>query len=230
MSGTRCRSAAVVAASLLACAPALAQDQDDEDGIASPRWSYELRGGYIEPDLDDFETFYGDDTETYYGLAGSYRFRDWLELGGELSHMKADGVGFLTTSQQLGGNVEYRLNPVQVFANFIFQGQPRQRVVPYVGIGLTSVVYKQKIEQQPDRDGHTDLGYTARVGLRFMVAAQGPMTGEPIRVESPYWRTYIFLEAQHLSAEVDNDFQTIDLGGDAYMLGFRMEFDMPHRH
>lgn len=227
MSGARRWSGAVLAASLLACTAARAQD--DEERIASPRWAYDLRGGYIEPDLDDFKTFYGDDTETYFSLAGSYRFRDWLEVGGELSHMKADGVGFLTTSQQLGGDVKYRLNPVQIYANFIFEGQPERRVVPYVGLGLMSAYYKQEIEQQPDRNGHSDLGYSARVGLRFRVATHGPVTSEPVRNDSPYWRAFIVLEAQHMSAEVGNEAETIDLGGEAYMLGFRMEFDIRHR-
>jgi opacity protein-like surface antigen len=189
--------------------------------IESPRWNYEIRGGYLRPDLDQFATFYGDREETYYGLAGSYRFLDWLEVGGEYGQMQAEGVGFLTSSQQLGGTVKYRLNPVHVFTNFIFQRTPRQRVVPYLGAGATVAAYEQEVESQPDRDGRTDIGYSVRAGVRFALASHGPMTS-PSYAGSRYWRGYLIVEAQHMTFEVDD----VDLGGDAYVLGFRMEFDM----
>ena len=43
----------------------------------------------------------------------------------------------------------------------------------------------------------------------------------PTSTESSYWRAYMFLEAQHMSAKVDGQ----NLGGDAAVLGFRMEFN-----
>lgn len=229
MTAARHGAFALAAAALLAAAPASGQESDDGGGIESPRWTYELRGGILEPDLDQFETFYGDDNESYFALAGSYRFRDWLEVGGELGHMSADGVGFLTQSQQLGGDVEYTLNPVQIYANFIFQGAPGRRVVPYAGIGLVSAMYEQEVAQQEDREGRSDLGYSARVGVRFRIATHGPLEPSTVRYGSLYWRAFLFLEAQYVSAEIDNDIETIDLGGDAYLLGFRMEFDFDRR-
>ncbi len=194
--------------------------QGESASIESPRWSYEIRGGNYHPDLDLFETFYGDNKEDYFGLAGSYRLKEWLEIGGEYSQMRAKGVGILTSTQALGGSVTYRLNPAHIYSNFIFQRSVRQRVVPYVGLGLTVAAYKQDVEIQGSIDGRTDLGYSARLGVRFLVGSKG-LTATAASAGNPDWRSYIFLEAQQISVEVDD----IELGGQSYMLGFRMEFN-----
>ena len=206
---------------LLLAASWKAAAQVEPESTESPRWSYEIRGGYIDPDLDLFETFYGDDKESYYGLTGSYRFRSWLEIGGEYSQMRAKGVGILTTSQALGGSVEYRLSPAQIYSNFIYQRSSSQRVVPYVGLGLTVSKYEQDVELQGSIEGTTDLGFSVRVGARFLLMTRGTTTPSAATGNSS-WSGFLFLEAQHISAEVDG----IDLGGEAYTLGFRMEFDL----
>jgi opacity protein-like surface antigen len=190
-----------------------------EPAVESPRWTYELRGVYFEPDLELFETFYGGDADSYFGIAGTYRLRDWLELGGEYGLMKETGVGLLTESSALGGSVELRLDPVHVFANAIFQRSIEQRVVPYVGAGLFVMRYEQTVDFQDDIEGRTDVGWSARAGARFLIK-----THEPTRRSAgdPYWRALVFVEAQHMSAEVDD----IDLGGNAVVVGFRMEFNL----
>ena len=193
--------------------------QGEPRPIESPRWNYEIRGGYYVTDLDLFETFYGDDKETYFSLAGSYRLNNWLEIGGEYGQMRAKGVGILTSTQALGGSVTYRLDPVHVYSNVMYQPSATQRVVPYAGLGLTVAAYEQDVAVQGSIDGKTDLGYSARIGVRFLIGSNRLEAAAAPR-ESPYWRSYLFLEAQHLSVEVDD----IDLGGETYMLGFRMEF------
>ena len=208
-----------LALSLVACALAPLGAGAQESAVESPRWAYELRGAYFQPDLERFETFYGDDTASYFGIVGTYRLRDWLELGGEYGSMKETGVGLLTESGALGGSVELKLDPAHVFANAIFQRTLEQRVVPYVGAGLFAMRYEQKVDFQDDIEGRTDLGWSARAGVRFRIT-----THEPSGTSSggPYWRALAFLEAQHMSAEVDD----IDLGGNAVAIGFRMEFDL----
>jgi opacity protein-like surface antigen len=206
-----------LAALLLASAQGLAQGQPPRQ-TQSPSWTYEVRGVYFRPDLEDFATFYGDDTDSYLGVAFAYRLRDRLELGGEYGLMKETGVGLLTASGTLGGSVEYRLDPFHVYGNWIFQSSATQRVVPYVGAGLLIMRYEQSVEQQPEIEGDTDLGWSARAGVRFRVASRAP---SPSTSGSSYWRAYVFLEAQRMSAETDG----LDLGGDAAVLGFRMEFD-----
>ena len=202
---------------LLVTTPARSQGSGSLD---SPRWTYELRGIYFRPDLPQFSTFYGNDHSTYFGVAGTYRLLDRLELGGEYGLMKEHGVGVQTNSGLLGGSVEYRLDSFHVFANWIFQNEPTQRVVPYVGAGLLVMRYEQSVELQPKIEGRTDPGWSARAGVRFQVASVGPVPRSS-STESSYWRAYMFLEAQHMSAKVDGQ----NLGGDAAVLGFRMEFN-----
>src|SRR5262245_23826750 len=205
--------------SLVACALAPHGVRAQEPAVESPRWTYEIRGAYFKPDLEQFETFYGDDTASYFGIAGTYRLREWLELGGEYGLMNETGVGLLTESGTLGGTVELRLDPVQVFANYIFQHSVEQRVVPYIGAGLMVMRYEQKVDFQDDIDGRTDAGWSARAGVRFLIKTHTPTRRS---AGDPYWRALAFLEAQHMSAEVDD----IDLGGDSIVVGFRMEFDL----
>jgi opacity protein-like surface antigen len=209
---------AVACACLLTSGQAWTQGEPSVDmGL---RWSYEIRGGLLRPDLDSFETFYGDDQENYYSLAASYRLRGWLEVGGEVGRMRATGVGVLTSTAQPGGTVRYQLDPVQVFVNAIFQRSQEQRLVPYAGAGIATLVYEQEVEQQPDIDGRTDVGYSARAGLRVRLTSSEPQTTRSHSRSRDYWRGYVLLEAQYTSAKVDGT----DLGGDAYLLGFRVEF------
>ena len=210
---TLARFVAVLALGLLVTTRVSAQGVGTLD---SPRWSYELRGIYFQPDLPQFSTFYGDNHATFWGLAGTYRFLDRLELGGEYSLMNERGVGVLSDTGSLGGLVKYRVDSFHVFANWIFQSEPTQRVVPYVGAGLLVMRYEQAVQAQPTIEGRTDPGWSARAGVRVRIASVESSTSE-----SSNWRSYIFVEAQHMSAHVDGQ----NLGGDAFVLGFRMEFN-----
>ena len=202
--------------------PAVAQD---DPGMFSPRWMYELRGGRFLPALDLYETFYGSDEESYVSFAFGYRLRDWLEVGGELGRMRSTGVGILTGSMQLGGEVSYTLIPVNVYASFVFQRNERQRVVPYASIGLTSAYYEQDIDLQPTREGRSDVAASLKAGVRFFLTSQGRRVNPGAARRNTYWRSYVFVEAQTFKAKVDE----ADLGGDVYQLGFRMEFDVGPR-
>jgi len=227
MTGTSKAATIALTLTVSAWSVEVAAQQSDPPELASPRWTYEIRIGRFEPDLDGFEFFYGNDNERLYALAGSFRVKDWLEIGGEYAHTRARGAGILTSSEELGGSVRYQLNPVQVFSNFIFQRESDQLVVPYVGIGLAVAKYEQEISQQGTSKGRTDMGYSARVGVRFMIAARK----RPLSMSgSPWQRSFVFLEAQEMSfdadtIEVGSQSASVDLGGRAYALGFRMEFD-----
>lgn len=217
------RQAGLAVSVLLLAASGQAIAQAAVESRDSPRWSYEIRAGYYAPDLDLFEVFYGDDTETLYSLTGSYRFKDWLELGGEYGQMRAKGVGILTSSQALGGSVTYRLELAHIYANFVFQRSPGQRVIPYLGLGVAVGAYHQAVTHQSSSDGRTDVGYSARLGIRFLAASRGLSSASTSRSGTP-WRSYAFLEAQRISIEVEDT----QLGGDSYLVGFRMEFDFGH--
>ena len=54
----RSRYHAILLATLFALSVAPCASADDQR-LQSPRWMVELKGGQFEPDLDDYETFYG---------------------------------------------------------------------------------------------------------------------------------------------------------------------------
>lgn len=207
-------------AALLAtsAAPAGAADSTASTG-APPRWALEFKGGIFEPDLPDYETFYGSDDNGLWAVAGAYRFYNWLELGLELSYARDNGTGILGDEDSLGGDVEYTLVPLQLFVNLRYDVTPDQLFVPYAGVGLAMAWYQQKISQQGDRDGTSDIGGAARAGLQLSLNRLMPNTVTYSRGDQ-LLKSYVFLEAQYFSTEKDG----IDLGGNAYLLGLRLEF------
>jgi opacity protein-like surface antigen len=204
--------------SALLSLPAFAQDAGQS--VESPRWSYEIRAGYLEPDLDRFDTFYGDDRETLYALGASVRIKDWLEVGTEYGHMRARGVGVSASTGEPAGSVRYRLNPLQIYSNLIFHRQALQRAVPYLGLGLVTARYDQSVELQSDSEGTTDLGHSIRLGVRIRVGSNRSSRGTA-QSRDPFWRSYMLIEASDMSTKAEG----IELGGQSYLLGFRMEFD-----
>jgi hypothetical protein len=182
-------------------------------------WAFELKFGVFEPDLPLYETFYGDKNHQYFSAAFAYQFKDWLELGGELGYMRDSGQGVQLSNNQLGGNVKYALMPAHVFVNLLGRFSETQLLIPYVGAGLTTAYYKQEIESQPDRSGRTDLGYNARVGVQLFLNPLDKSTARRTNADA-WFHTYLFLEAQWFTTEVDQQ----DLGGVAYLVGVRMEF------
>ena len=192
----------------------------EEPPLQSPRWMLELKGGQYEPDLDDYDTFYGSDHTTFGALALAYRLNRWVEFGGELGYFEDEGVGQLPRNELLDGSTTYNLMPVQAFVNVRGEFWEDQLFVPYAGAGLAMAFYKQEIDDQSDRDGNTDLGYSVRAGVALSFNRLDPGAVRAA-AGSPLKKTYAFLEAQQISAEQDD----IDLGGIVYMLGLRFEFD-----
>jgi opacity protein-like surface antigen len=216
-----------LAASLLAVfMPAWSADEVAADqnitttGYMAPRWALEFKGGRYKPDLERYEEFYGSDTNTFLAIGGAWRVNNWFELGGELGYSKDRGVGLLANSGETGGNVKYTLMPLQLFANFRYDRSLNQLFVPYAGIGLVTAWYRQEIDQQPDRKGRTDVGGSARVGLQLLLNRLDKGSAQYLRGDRRL-RSYLFLEGQYFSTKVDG----IDLGGEVFLLGLRMEFD-----
>jgi opacity protein-like surface antigen len=196
------------------------QEQSQAARYVAPRWALEFKGGKYKPDLDLYETFYGDDKNTFWAITGAYRFKNWLELGAELGYTNDEGVGVLPNNGILGGQVDYTLMPLQIFLNIRYDASPGQLFVPYAGIGVVTAWYKQKIDLQPERTGRTDIGASARVGVQLQIS-NSDRRGATYLHGSRRLQTYLFLEGQIFSTEIDD----IDLGGEVYLLGLRFEFD-----
>ena len=216
----RARRRLLVVALLLCVGTAHAADPPRE----SPRWMYELKVGEYRPDLAGYEEFYGDDADTVLSVAGAFRVRDWLEVGGEVGRLRDEGIG-VAPSGNIEDAVKLTLFPVQVFATFVLQPTRRERrFVPYVGVGVGAVRYEQDIELQESREGRTDAAPAYRAGLRWLATSQGRQQngGMASASDDIYWRGYAFIEAQRLDTDVDG----IELGGTVYLLGFRAEFEL----
>jgi hypothetical protein len=191
-----------------------------ESGRKFSPWLLEFKIGEFEPDLELYQDFYGDKSDLYISGAFGRRFKPWLELAGELGYFHDTGVGVQATNGMQGGQVKYKLFPAHVYVNFRGEFSQPQILVPYGGVGLTSAWYSQKIEGQGDKSGRTDLGYNARLGVELNLNRLDARSAKRARDQS-LTRSYLYLEAQYFTTEVDG----IDLGGVAYMLGLRLEFD-----
>lgn len=203
------------------------------DAASSPRWMYEIKAGDLHPDLDRYATYYGTSRSTVYTLGAAYRFRSWLEAGAEIGRMRESGKGAATGVATPSGSVTYVLTPVQLFASFMLDA-PRRRFVPYLGVGIATAFYDERIDLQPDRDRRARVGPAARAGLRWRFAARGaaadagaeahgaPRAEAARRRGQALWRGYVFLEAQRFSSRI----RRFDLGGTAYFAGVRVEFEL----
>ena len=189
--------------------------------FASPKWAIELKGGAYEPDVDNYRTYYGSDSNSYWALAGAYRWKNWLEVGAELAYSRDSGQGVLDDAGTPGGDVDYTLMPFTLFATFRYDQAPDQLFVPYAGLGIASAYYKQEIQSQSDRTGRSDIGISARAGVALSLDRLDPGAGGPMSKAGNQFKSYLFLEGQYFDTEVDST----NIGGTAYLLGIRIEFN-----
>ena len=203
----------VVAAALLA--QALVASAADDPTAGDGRWMVELKAGHIRPALPEYGQYYGDDDTGYYGVAFGYRFLPWFEIAAETQYLHDNGMGRLPSTGGPGAPVEYTLWPAHVFAKFRFERNASQLFVPYVGIGVARAYYKQDIELQEERNGKTSTGPSVRVGVEISMNRIDP----PADDTGPLRRTYLVIEAQEFEATADD----VDLGGEAFLIGFRFE-------
>lgn len=185
---------------------------------SSPRWMYEIKGGYAYPDLADYESTYGDDRDTVFAVAGAYRLRDWLEVGARIGYRRDDGIGRTADGGEVPDAVRLEVLPVHAFADFIFERRNR-RFTPYAGLGFGWALYRQEVVLQDDVDGRSDFGLYARAGVRFRFASTGRRGAAR---DGLFSRSYAFFEAEHFDADVEG----FELGATSYLVGVRFEFEL----
>jgi len=184
-----------------------------------PHWSLEVKGGRFTPDIDNYETFYGNDDTSEFSIGFGYKFLRQLEVGAQASYIQDDGVGLLPLNQNLGGQVAYTLVPVDVFVLFRAVFAKNQWVVPYIGGGWTRAYYRQKIQNQDDVEGKAD-GYHARAGIQISLNNMAPGQAAVAQKGIGPDYSYLIFEAKTFSAKKDG----IELGGTSYLFGFLFEF------
>ncbi len=184
-----------------------------------PHWSLEVKGGQFTPDIDNYETFYGKDHTSEFGLGFGYKFLRQLEVGAQASYIEDEGVGLLPINQILGGEVTYTLVPVDVFVLFRAIFKENQWVVPYIGGGWTRAYYQQEITNQETVKGKAD-GYNARAGIQISLNNMAPKRAHNSDKQIGLKQSYLILEAKKFSAKTNG----VDLGGTSYLFGLLFEF------
>jgi hypothetical protein len=139
-----------------------------DEPAASPRWSFEFKGGRFHPQQPDWKRYYGSDSMNHFAIALGYMPLRALELGAELGYAYDKGQGLLPSSGALGGEVGYTLVPAHVYLIVRGAFTEGQWVIPYAGGGWSRVSYRQEVARQQDHKGHAD-GWNARAGLQLLL-------------------------------------------------------------
>lgn len=190
-----------------------------ETALPPPRWSLEFKYGEFTPDIEDWEVYFGDETAKQIGFGGAYKIFRWFEAGLEVNYIRDKGQGYLPLNDMLGGNVTYHLYPVHAYVllrGIFFEDQ---WVVPYIGGGYSKVWYRQAVENQASSRGNTD-GSHVRGGIQILLDWIDTGGAAAMETDSGVSNTYLVIEAQRFSAEIDG----IELGGDSVMVGLLFEF------
>jgi len=185
----------------------------------APRWSFEFKGGQIQPAQADWKRYYGSDAMYQFSAALGYMPLRALQLGAELGYSQDNGQGLLPASGTLGGEVNYTLVPVHVYLTIRGAFTEGQWLIPYVGGGWTRAYYNQEVVNQQTYKGHAD-GWNARAGLQLLLNPLDPRSADNLKRSFGVEYTYLTLEAQKFSAKTDGT----DLGGESYLLGIRVEY------
>ena len=190
-----------------------------DEPATSPRWSFEFKGGLFKPAQSDWKRFYGSDAMNQFIVALGYMPLRALQLGAEIGYSQDKGRGLLPSSGALGGEVKYTLVPVHIYLTLRGVFTKGQWLIPYIGGGWTRAYYDQEVSYQQEHKGHAD-GWNARAGLQLLLNPLDPGSAENLKSNFGVEYTYLTLEAQKFSAEIDS----AELGGKSYLLGLRVEY------
>ncbi|MBN1379861.1 MAG: hypothetical protein JXA04_11580 [Gammaproteobacteria bacterium] len=185
----------------------------------APKWSLELKYGDFEPELEDFKTFYGEETTNHKAIAVGYKLLRAVEIGVEYGQMHNVGVGDLPLNGGTGGEVDFTVNPAHAYLLLRGIWGEDQTCVPYYGGGITRVAYQQKIPNQPSRSGNAE-GKHRRYGLQFLLDHSDISLASEMETDYGTNNTYLFIEKHHYEADVEG----IELGGETVFVGLLFEF------
>ncbi len=146
-----------------------AKSIDKENAVVEkPSWALEFKIGRFAPDIDNWETFYGNDYTHDLAGAFSYKLLEKIEFGLQGSWIRDRGQGFLPSNNVNGGRVKYQLFPLNAFVLFRGIYSPNQWFVPYIGGGFSRTYYRINIENQSSIDG-AENGTHYRAGIQFLL-------------------------------------------------------------
>lgn len=187
--------------------------------LAPPSWSLEIKFGQFEPELEEWETFYGEEEADQTALGLAYKISRGWEVGLELAYLSENGDGRLPLNNALGGDVTFQLYPLHLYTVYRLVFSEDQLFVPYLGGGFTRTYYRQSIDNQPSRRGDSD-GSHVRGGVQILLDRLDRSSAAAMETDHSVNNTYLVLEAQRLDVEVNG----IELGGDSLYAGLLFEF------
>ena len=199
----------------------------EEPPLDLPHWSFELKSGRFAPSLSNWKENYGRKDMPEYAISLAYKLRRRVELGVEIGAARATGQAIAKIhSEQAGqpvsaGSVRYEIFPVNAFLLFRGIVSENQLVVPYLGGGITKIVYREAVEGQGSVKGSVN-GFHARGGLQFLLDGLDRSAANSMYMDYGVIHTYLFVEAEYTSAKISEI--STDLGGTAYLAGFLFEF------
>lgn len=201
-----------------------ADEQNDR-----PHWSFEMKGGWFIPALDNWSMFYGSRNMTEFGGTLAYKIIRQVEAGVEGSFVHGTGQGLAPVHGILTGNVKYDLYPLNVFVLARGVVSEQQWLVPYAGGGWTRMFYREEIEDQGIIRG-AENGYHVRGGLQLLLDGLDPQSANNMVRDYGIYHTYLFFEAKYTRVMVDTagttstPGQSINIGGKSLLAGFLFEF------
>lgn len=194
-----------------------------EDTTADrPHWSFEFKGGYFYPEIDNWKTFYGQDRTSQYAGSLAYKLLRQVEAGIELGYIFDRGRGYAPLNNIMTGRVKYELAPINAFVLLRGIFTEGQWLVPYVGGGYTKLLYRESIEGQGTVRGSV-AGSHARAGLQLLLDELDPSAANNLYQDYGVLHTYFFVELEMTRARLDSP-TVVDLGGKSYLAGFLFEF------
>ena len=189
-----------------------------------PRWSLEIKGGKLTPDIDNFSTAYDSHAMTEFEAAGAYKIIRQIEVGVEGGYSRAGGSGYAPLHNMKAGHVILNFYPVDVFVLARGVIKEDQWVVPYVGGGWSRIYYREEIQDQGVARGFAN-GYHARGGLQFMLDMIDADAANSAFRDYGLRHSYFFIEAKYTRAMADTVSGTsTNIGGKSLLAGFLFEF------
>lgn len=187
----------------------------------SPRWSISLKGGYFEPDTDDWKDHYHHEGFWMGGLEIGWKIIRQLELSTGILYGEANGDAVTVTGRKSNDDITFSEAPVNVSLIFRFVFSEDQIVVPYFGGGYTHVFYWEKLNGST-KSGDQG-GYHVRGGVQFLLDPLEPGAAQQLNFLWGIKHTYFFIEGMYSKVD-DFGSEDVDLGSRGLLGGVLIEF------
>jgi hypothetical protein len=238
----------VAGAAPLARAQAVLREEGEDPGRSSQRWAVELRFGPYSPDVDSefkggatpHQQFFGKKNRLMFQVEGDYQFFNRFGTAAVTA-----GAGYFRETAKAfveggdgtvrsGDSTALTLYPLSLGLAYRFDVPARKLgipLVPYAKIGLTYTIWSIS-------NGNGDIatadnggrgrggtpGWSAGVGLAFLLNFLDPAASRAFDGESGVNRTYFFFELDHLESSGLGRKDALHVGDDTWFAGVMFEF------